>query len=277
MRNLFLFSLIALAFFVFPSCEKEGLNNGGDDPLAAPSLPPVEIHEMPVNEIAEAENTMEDPTGEISYSHWIHSGVNVAVWNTVITLNMAVPIAAFKTALNGQGSFIGDNTFQWNYNYTAPLNLGGKTYQIVLTGQYINNFQDVLWTMSASQAGAFSNFVWYTGVVSVNHNSSEFTLYSRPNNPEETVSVSFERNGSDASLRFTNIVPNNAANGQYIEYRSTTDGSFNRAFDLQLEAGNLLEIEWNAPENDGRVRHESHFADSEWHCWNSAKINVNCN
>jgi len=108
-----------------------------------------------------------------------------------------------------------------------------------------------------------------------------WTLNHRPNNPEPLLKIEHQKNNGsgEASIKYTNIVPNNSSNGDYIEFRvdNATGGDFDRAYDIYKSSNdNLLEAEWNQTDKDGRVRDEQRFNDTEWHCWDENQIDIDC-
>ncbi|MBR9920331.1 MAG: hypothetical protein GYB31_05770 [Bacteroidetes bacterium] len=275
------FWLIALLFSValFQSCQKEGMQ---DDPAeqVAPEIPPMAMYSMPTDALEDTEtDTTFAMANGMTYHNWFHSATHLVFWHTVVQLHMAVPTTAFAAALNQQAEYIGNGTFKWDYPYTAPPALGGATYYVVLTGQYQNSVQEVAWTMTVSQVGGFSDFVWYTGVTAVDESYASFTLNRFPNNPQPFVNIEHTKDQSigGETTRFTNVIPGNPQNGQYIEYRISPGNDFNRQFDVQAEAGNYLNIQWNEPAGDGRVKHPFHYGDSDWHCWDTNQIDSACN
>lgn len=278
MKKLFSLILLALAITLFSSCE-EGVPTPINDQVA-PTLPAAEIYTLPTDALTETtQDTMGNRTNGVTYKNWVHSGINLVVWNTAIVLNVAVPIAAFGRALNETPVFIGNATFAWTYIYRAPAIQGGKVYNIVLTGQYINNAQEVEWVMTASQIGGFQDFEWLRGTVATDFMEANFTLNHKPNNPEPYLSIEQANNGSDQSIRYTNINPSNSGIGGYIEYRVDANTQYNRAFDVNSgpnQGNQLLEIQWTVPGNQGRVKDPAHFNDTDWHCWNSQLQDTNC-
>lgn len=272
-----LFLVLTLAFFT--ACEEGGITPINEQ--EAPTLPAAELYTMPVEALTDTDQdtTTINGTNRVTYRNWVHAGVNLVVWNTAVVLNVAVPIAAFGRALNETPVFIGNATFAWTYIYRAPASQGGKIYNIVLTGQYINNGQDVEWVMTASQIGGFQDFEWFRGVVATNFSEAQFTLNHKPNNPEPYLLIENTNNNSDQTLRYTNINPSNNGMGGYVEYRVESANQFNRAFDVNSgpnQGNQLLEIQWTVPGNQGRVKHPAHFNDSDWHCWNSQLQDTDC-
>ncbi len=278
MKKLSLFFILLVSITMFQSCEKDPVIQEPEN-VVAPTLPTQQMMVMPTSEFrngGDPDTTVVNPNG-VTYWNALHAGLNILVWNTVVVANLAAPTAAFGAALNQQAEYIGDNTFEWDYSFVAE-NINQKTYHIVLTGQYINNFQEVEWILTASEVGGFTDFVWYTGIVDSDLRSGVFTLYDRPNNPRPVLSLAYEgdENSEDGSLRLTNITPNNPDNGDYIEYREDSDLEFNRAYDVKRGNNNLLEIQWDEPSGNGRVKHPNHFNDSDWHCWDENNIDIEC-
>jgi len=242
--------------------------------MVAPTIPPVETYTMPTETLrtTNTDTTAASNAGN-TYWNWLHAGVNLAVWSTVAYVNIAPPTAAFQRAFYEQPTYTGNNTFQWEYRYDADNN---KKYDIVLTGKYISNQQEVEWELIGSEIGGFSNFKWFTGTTAVNFNYGTYTLNKNPFNPKAYLELEYNNTDpAQASLRFTDIEPGQG-NGNYIEYRNNLNDYLNKEFDLRINQNNLLEIKWNDAAHDGRVRHSSHFNDNDWHCWDTDQLDIQC-
>lgn len=282
MKNFFLFFILLTALFFTQSCEEEPLLEEENIDMVAPEIPPAQMFSAPVDELTAKDVDTDSQTGGggggFAYSNWLHSAVSLVAWNTVVYINMAIPTAAFASAFNVEPDYIGDLTFLWVYQYEGPAELGGHTYDIALTGQYINEVQEVEWTMTVSQVNGFSDFVWYTGVTSTNNSEGYFILNRNPANPEPYLQMDYQEDilTEEASLRFTIVIPNDNANGHYLEYRTEPNEEFNRAFDVQGPPNDFMEIRWNEPAGNGQVRHPRHFNDNQWHCWSTEQLNIDC-
>ena len=279
MKKLFLFLSLLASVALFQSCEKETTIDNDDDKLEAPQIPHKSMFTIPTADLKSTDSdTLAAQTQGISYHNWAHAGLNVLAWNTVVAVHMAIPTAAFGLALNEQPEYIGDATFRWAYEYEAADILGGKTYDIVLTGQYINDTQEVLWTMTASEEGGFTDFVWYTGVVAIDFSAARFILNRHPEMPEAFISIAYQNdaNTNDVTIRFTNVVPGSDDNGHYIEHRTLSEAPYNTTFDVYRGGSNFLEIRWNQPAGNGQVKHPAHFNDNNWHCWDTNQFDVDC-
>ncbi|MDF1699251.1 MAG: hypothetical protein P1U56_25575 [Saprospiraceae bacterium] len=273
-KSFFLF--LALGFILaLQSCTKEDALEAPDN-LAAPSIPPTDVFTIPTQTFGIAEDQTIATTRN-DKSNWVHAGLNVLVWNTVVFVNTAIPIAAFGHSFNYESEFIGDLTWQWKYEYQAPPANGSTKYDVTLTGQYINNLEDVAWKMVVQEAGTSNEIVWYEGIVKANHSEGSFTVNRYPQNPEPYVTLSFNKDfdKDNVTIRFTNVIPNDPGNGDFIEWMAEPTGEYDRHYDVSTD-GNLIEIEANELEKNGRVKDPKHFEDEEWHCWDTNQKNIDC-
>jgi hypothetical protein len=280
MKQLFFVLTVLMAAFVFQSCEKEGVVEIPGN-LKAPELPPAALYTIPTYDIAHDSITESDKElvrGPFTQANWLHAGVSLLVWNSVVVINLALPVNAIGQAFNQHAQYIGNQTFAWTYMYTASPQLGGGKYNVVLTGQYLSA-EEVEWKLTASQVGGFQNFEWVTAITATNHTEAEFTIYRNPGNPEAYLRINstYDIFNEEAAVRLTNIIPADPNNGHYIEYGANYSTGFNRSFELYAGPANILDIEWNAPQRYGRVRHEAHFGDTDWHCWDTNLFDVDCN
>lgn len=284
MKKLFFLLALASSITLIQSCQKESL----DDSLTAvaPQLPPLESFVMPFTGFKSADTprvageteiltTRSGEGGPATYANWFHAAANVLVWNVVLSVSSSIPVASFAEAFNHRPVSIGDGAYLWTYNF----NVGRDAFQANLTGRYVNNEGDVEWTMKIAQIGGFGELVWYTGVTSRDNSEGSWTLYHDPQNYRPFIGIKYQKNDTDEqySIRYTNIDPNDPANGHYIEFRTHPNANYNRAYDVyQGSNTKFLQIEWNEPGVYGRVKDPSRFGDNEWHCWNNELKDVDC-
>ncbi len=235
MKNLLKSSALFFALFVCvlmnQSCEMEQQMDNPEG-LAAPKLPTTEMFMLPVAKFEGAED-LDGKTNDGTFANFVHAGVNLLVWHTAVVLNMAAPTAALAGAFNQDAEYIGNSTFEWAYDYQAPPNLGGQNFNIALSGQYVNATGEVKWIMRASQVGGFSDFIWFEGQTTSDGKSAAITVNAHPNNPAPVFEIDYDKTNGDQQvlLRFTNAIPGDAANGNYVEYRADNTANLNRAFD----------------------------------------------
>ena len=276
MKKSILFLLLLGTMVIFQSCEKEDVLETPEG-LAVPELPPMELYTLPTNQIAHTDSLVEDHT-RCPRENWIHAGLSVLVWNSIVVVNLAVPTGAIALAFNEDAEYIGNNTFEWAYQYTTSPGLGGNTYNISLTAQYISN-TEIEWILTASELGGFSDFQWIKAIIPTDFSKAEFVFFRNPNNPETYLQIDAARDVMRQiyTTRLTNIIPGHPDNGHFIEYGVMNNNSFNRSFNLFSGPDNILDIEWNEPTRDGRVRHAYYFGNDEWYCWDLNQCNTNCN
>jgi len=281
MKNRIIVSALFFTFLFFQSCVKETPDNANGE---APALPTAETFMMSFDGYQEMDidtsgfAPTEGGTADVrttTHFNWFHAGVNVLVWNTVITLNMAIPTAAFFESFNHDPVAQGNGVWLWEYTFTGNANI---TYTAKLYGEVLDT-EEVKWEMFISKQNGFQNVNWYTGITSATQ--ATWTLNHQPNNPEAFLRIEHQKNNGsgEASIRYTNIIPNHVDNGSYIEYRvdNTSTADFDRAYDVyKFSDDNLLEAQWNKATKEGRVKDEKRFGDTEWHCWDESQVDVDC-
>lgn len=280
MKNYALLLALFIGIGMFTSCEKESLTPTDDE--VAPQLPPVESFIMPFNGFEDADTTgfktnksPEDKSGPTSFRNWFVAASSVAIWNTVVGVSTGVPMASFREAFNHQATYAGEGVFVWAYDFKV----GGKTFIAQLSGQFINNNQEIKWEMKVTDVGGFAEVIWYTGIVSEDLTKATWTLNHRPENPQQFLRIEYDLNkAADAfTLRYTNIIPGDADNGAYIEYRTRPGETYNRGYDVrQVKDNNFLQILWDVPSYEGRVKNPNFYKDEEWHCWNADQMDTEC-
>ena len=277
MRHLSLLLAFVILGLFNQSCVKEEPIIDNEDRVA-PKLPPLETFVMPfagfekadTNELGGGSNARNLPT----YQNWFHAATHVVVWNSILTVSMVVPVASFAEAFNHEPEFQGNGIWLWDYSYTVD----GRTYHAELTAQFTSE-TEIEWNMDIEQEGGFSKVRWYTGTTRTDGRKGSWTLYHMPNNPQPLVSIEYEGDADDknASIRYTNIIPDHRDNGDYIEFRRHDDQTYDRAYDVYRAASDhLMEIQWHEANHFGRVKDEHRFGSEEWQCWNGEFIDTDC-
>jgi hypothetical protein len=262
MKKLSILFFLTVAVFFMQSCQKEELI---DDPYAnqpAPELPSEKAFIMPMTGLDD------DQAAPKSYGNWGHSVANIVVWNTVLTIHMAIPTLSFYAAIGQEPEYQGQGVWLWSYEFTDDED--GATYRAELYGELLVS-NEVKWDMYIAQVDGFARIHWYTGITANDDSYARWTLNYLPENPTPFLQIDFQRgeNGVEA-IRYTNIIPADAENGSYIEYREGTGvaDEFDRAYDVfKAEINNLLEINWDETNHNGRVKDPEKYGDTDWHCW----------
>ena len=92
-----------------------------------------------------------------SRANWTSAAGNVAVWNFIITVGLAVPAAAFLEAFHHQPVRETDGTWVWSYN----VEVAHALHLAELHGKATDD--GIQWAMHVSKEDAYSDFIWYTG------------------------------------------------------------------------------------------------------------------
>jgi len=101
-KTAFKTGFLALAFAVIISgCKK-------DEEKTAPAIPPASTFTMDFSGFSNPGDT--NSSREVTtYHNWGYAYLNVISWNTLITVGLAVPVAAFNESFNHQAVYHPDN------------------------------------------------------------------------------------------------------------------------------------------------------------------------
>ncbi len=242
-----------------------------------PDIPPASTFVMDFSdfqvESADGMRVSSTTAGGFVGDTWLYAAGNVAVWNSVVVVTMAVPVAAFLESFNHVPVRQPDGSWEWSYSFGAP----GGTYTARLRGDIIHG--DVEWSMYISRQGAFSDVLWYTGVSDLPASEGSWTLNYDPDDPAPFIQIDWTRSlDTDArSTQYTNIDSESPSYGGYILATITDNEPFDASYQIYNQnADNLTEIEWSRGTYDGRVKDPAHFEGSDWHCWDETAQNIDC-
>lgn len=246
-------------------CKKEEEDHG-----TAPNLPPQSSFVMDNSsfmDTSKAGNTKDSTYRNRNIAAW-----DVGVWNFLLTVTFAVPVASFVESFNHQAVWESTNTWKWSYS--VPV--GNITYTAKLIGK-INGSQ-VDWEMYISKTGlgAYTDFKWYEGTSFSDHGT--WTLNASPSNPTPFLGIEWHNNSNGTSdIKYINVVPNGAENGGFISYGKTLNAAYNVFYNIYNKGqNNLTEINWNSTSKEGQIKDSLFFHDTNFHCWNNLGKNVVC-
>lgn len=266
------FVLLTTLILTF-ACSEDEVNN----PQAqAPDIPPqstfvMDFDAFPDTGTPEPFNKIQADT--ILRGNWGFAAANVAVWNFLLTVTLAVPVASFAEAFNHQPVQQPDGSWLWTYDVVVSrITHTAKLYGISVTG-------GIEWRMLLTKDGFYEDFEWYTGFSNLPLTEGTWTLNKDPDNPAPFIFIEWDRNAQEntANIKYTNITPGVPESGSYIFYGITNDLPYNAFYDIfGQQQNNLIEIEWNRDLHNGRVRNEAHFGNTDWHCWDELLFDVDC-
>jgi hypothetical protein len=272
MKTLRSISKIIVSLFVISLLFSAGCKK--DDPGDPPELPPFEALVMDFSDFNDEGDTLSLQKALATYQNWGHSFANVAVWNIIITVTMAVPTAAYLEAFQHTPVYLGDNKWEWKYSVTLDV-----TYTAVLQTQRIDNetFKAEMYITKSGLLG-YQNFKWFEGTVRYDHTHAMWTMYENPANSGAFLQVEWNKDwvALEADITYTIVKMGDPENGSYIKYEIDNSGDYDRAYTISTSPGDI-NIEWNASTHMGRVMDEVKFGiGSGWQCWNEMLQDTDC-
>ena len=253
-----------------------------------PALPPYQSMEIDFSDFVADRKSFDllnqakdipDPDENFTFSASV-----VGIWNTILVVNLAVPVTAFKLAASTNPVWIADKTWERKYNVTG---IAG-TWKARLVGKILSD--KVEWEMFISKDGtpSYAEFVWFTGTSTLDGNSGRWVLNYSQQFQEPYLQIDWEKTGSQVGLIKYTYIRNQRDDrspdpfkNSYIEYGQTT-AAFNAYYTVHIFEPLIIQdfvdifIEWNTTSEEGRVKALYKFGDNNWHCWDSEKFNKEC-
>jgi hypothetical protein len=212
-----------------------------------------------------------------STATWGHAALNVLIWDVILYVNLAVPTGAFAESFNHDAKWDRkDEHWVWNYGFNWLVH-----YEAELHGWYDGDY--VNWEMHISQTGGFQDVIWFSGRSHINGLEGSWVLNKDGNNPVTYIGINWSRatlSSDEFAIRFTNMLAGDAGNGNYIQAGIEEDAvaGTDRFYNIyDVNTGKTTEIKWHHLNQNGRVKNETHFGDTNWHCWDEFHVDAICN
>ncbi len=249
---------------VFMMCSKETT----EPKQEAPAIPPQSTFVMDLGDF-----TSPSLAKTASKGAWLWAVGNVAVWNTVAVVTLAVPVAAFTESFNHNPELQPDGKWLWSYSFTVL----GETFTAKLYGAL--EIDGVQWDMFITQQGSYEDFHWFGGKSDLTLTTGYWTLNYKPTEPTPFLQIDWNRDidALSGDIKYTNIIPDNGENGSYIYQAFNQPEPYTGLYDIYAKSiDNLISIQWNRDTKVGRISDANHFGDDAWHCWNENFNDVDC-
>ncbi|MBN1415562.1 MAG: hypothetical protein JW973_10715 [Bacteroidales bacterium] len=237
------------------SCEKDKDND-------APALPPESAF---VIDFSDFQNNQKST---LTKANWATAAVTVGVWNTVLAVTLAVPVATYIQAIQQPAIRIDNDSWKWSFSVTVA----SVVYTAVLYADVAGT--EVTWKMYVSQQGGFSDFLWFKGTCDILRTHGTWTLYHSPLNNVEFINIEWTHNyeNNTGDIKYSNVVAGTDGYGDYIHYGVTTDTPYNVFYDLYDKSENkIVEINYNSVTKAGSI-----YYNDLWHCWDSNLDDITC-
>jgi hypothetical protein len=252
------------------SCESDKTTNTQEQ---TPTIPPQSTMIIDFSEFPDTSTGDGLQNVDVSRNNWGWAALNVSVWNSVLTLTLAVPVAAFAEAFNHQPIQQPDGSWLWQYT----VNVQGGSYTAKLYGKTVT--EGVEWKMLLSRTGVYTDFEWFKGFSNLPATEGTWTLNKDPNLPSPFLYIEWHRNTQEetADVKYTKLSPTLPENEGYIFYGKTNEIPYNRFYQIFDAAENrTIDIKWNYEQLFGRVKDPIHFEDELWHCWDETLNDIVC-
>ena len=254
-------TLIALLLLSLSACQQNDDQDQSDPPALPPSFSMSINQEFPTQ--ANSVQTTSTITA-LSTNNFAYAALNVAVWNTVLAVNLVVPVVAFLESFHHFPTLRSDNTWVWTY----AVRIGGVIHTAELHAQVSGD--EVYWDMYITKPGEYLDFNWFSGVSARDGSNGSWTLRKEPTNATDYLEIEWthDKAADTGTALYTNVLEGNPENGSYIYYGATMDQPYDAFYDVfSISQDQFLEIEWNRTSSAGRVRNPDYFPDSNWHYW----------
>jgi len=269
-KPLIMFALVILLASIQSCKEEEAFA-----PAAAPQIPPQGSFVMDFSDFQSGENQkFYKSTEDINTAqNWFRAATHVGFWNLVITTGLAVPARSFVVALNQEAEQYAANKWKWTYEFDVFTDHYEAELHAILEGATIN------WEMYITKVGVYEDFKWYTGTSNLTGTHGTWTLNESPNNRVALLGIEWNRNveAGTSDIKYENIKTGDENIGGYIFYGITNATPLNAFYDLYNAKDNqLINIESSKTTKEGHIKAPHIYGDSQWHCWDSALQDVDC-
>ena len=254
--------VIIMISLTFSACKK-------DEIPPVPVLPPVSSFSMDFDDF------QKDKSANLLIENWLYSVTNVAFFNTIVAANMVIPTLAFKESFNHEPVYIGEQTWQWTYDFIGLE----STYTARLNG-ITESRSKIHWEMYIDKTGtnAFTDFLWFEGNTT-DTTAANWTVNENPVNPSALFNIEWKSNKehTESTLKYIYMQEDSDNKNSIIEYGKTPDNALDRSYNIFLTSTESnINIEWSSLNKNGRVKSPNYFKDQNWHCWNEKLIDDWC-
>jgi hypothetical protein len=245
-----LFGLLALS-----GCEKEKKES-------APVLPPMST--LSLNIEAFTTEGSAKSTDSMSNYHIVVGAITY--WNVMLTLSMAIPIAAYAEAFNHEPVRVDNDTWEWSYSLD-------NIYSAKLVADVISD--SVYFNMYISKASSYEDVLWFSGRCDMLRTGGTWTINNvNVNNDEAWLTIDwnadYEKQTSD--IKYTIVIQGGEYENSYIEYGITSNTDYNAFYNLYNSKENkTFEVFYNTETHLGYVTDGINQ-----YCWNEDFVNSNC-
>ena len=171
-QNRLMAVFLSAMLIVISACSSDSDDTQNSE--SAPPIPPTSTMVMSFDEFPEnttTVNTANDISVQpLTVQNFTHAATHVVVWNTLITVGLAVPVAAFVESFNHFATVRSDGTWVWAYS----VNVLGSLHLVELHAKKVD--QDITWELYVTRPGFYQDFNWISGVSAVDGSEGYWIL-----------------------------------------------------------------------------------------------------
>jgi hypothetical protein len=269
MKKTFQFSLIILCLAgLFVGCKK----NKGNPPVL-PTNESMVIDFSNFTSLKKSGMTAAQSKGTES-SAWQFAATLAGTWNSLISSNIAIPLAAYDSAAKYNAGYVSENLWQWRYDFTFD----GEIYSSVLDGQVSTNSVNWKMYLTKNTTGGYTDFLWLEGTSETDGSGGQWIFYQSPQSPEQIFQTDWTKSGDVVTgVKYTYVI-NDTMKDSYINFLIDTNSDLDASYNIHFSDGSYSDsdIEWNRITRNGRLKCLDYLQDENWYCWDNNKINQVC-
>jgi len=264
---------LTLTFIVFlAAILTSGCKKKKGDPPALPSQETMIIDFSNFSTSKKSAVYLSDLKGT-NDSHWEYAATVAGVWKLIINTTLAIPVGAFKIAVDQDPVYLEEKTWQWSYNVT----IASVSYKAKLIGKIGDT--EVTWKMYVTKEGDFTDFLWFEGSSKIDGTSGQWIINQSSQAPTALLQIDWTKTTTSIGSVTYKYVKNDSFLNSYIKY-GLRAAALDAYFEVHYKKDDVnfsdVDIEWNTTSDNGRVQSED-YLEGLWYCWDSGHLNDDCN
>ena len=266
-RYLYIFAVLSLFILLAVTACKDDSTSSKDDP---PAIPPSSASMVIDFSDFTQSSSLAKSSLVLSKQHWGRAAAIVFFWKLILDGAMAVPVAAFITAISQEPEKLDTGSWRWSYGF----NKIGRAFSASLYGEI--NGDEIDWDMYISAQGIFTDFNWFSGTSLLDGSGGMWTFSFDPDSNNTFLQIDWQYNADadTGSIRYTDISGGDG-DGSFIEYGRTTNAVYNAYYILNNQPENeQIDIEWNTVTKAGRIKDPAYYGNDDWHYWNENRDDI---
>ena len=209
-----------------------------------------------------------------SFNNFGRALTNIAFWDSIISFNLEVPAAAFHGVSKEHGIY--DPTIDyWVWAY--PFAVQSDFFRAKLHAWLVED--GVQWGMYVTSKGDYYDFFWFTGVSETNLHEGMWLVYLDPENWEPYIDINWGRNDqtNQYEIEYKYVLYQHPEENSFIQVSYKNEENYDCSATVFWRSQNrFVYVDWDTESKTGRIKEPDYFGDSDWHCWNSYLLDVDC-